>query len=97
MSSRLSDLGLPTTIAHDSEQFVFVLRTMPEESMEKSAILDAYMRGFRAVFIATAAFSASALVVSLMIKKYSMDKILLAKFVTRREDVSSDKTRVEEK
>ena len=75
-------LGLPTQIAHDSEQYIFVLRTMTD-SPQKSAILSSYMKGFDSVFIMTTAVSASALVVSLIIRKYSMDKILLAQFSAR--------------
>jgi MFS family permease len=82
MSDKLSELGLPTSIAHDSEQYIFVLRTMTD-SPQKSAILSSYMKGFDSVFIMTTAVSASALVVSLIIRKYSMDKILLAQFSAR--------------
>lgn len=82
MSDKLSELGLPTSIAHDSEQYIFVLRTMAD-SPQKSAILSSYMKGFDSVFIMTTAVSASALVVSLIIRKYSMDKILLAQFSAR--------------
>jgi hypothetical protein len=79
MSDKLSELGLPTAIAHDSEQYIFVLRTMPD-SPQKSAILSSYMKGFDSVFIMVTIASASALVVSLVIRKFSMDKILLAQF-----------------
>jgi MFS family permease len=82
MSDKLSELGLPTSIAHDSEQYIFVLRTMAD-SPQKIAILSSYMRGFDSVFIMTTAVSASALFVSLIIRKYSMDKILLAQFSAR--------------
>ncbi|KAH8644881.1 hypothetical protein IG631_02345 [Alternaria alternata] len=82
MSDKLSELGLPTSIAHDSEQYIFVLRTMAD-SPQKSVILSSYMKGFDSVFIMTTAVSASALVVSLVIRKYSMDKILLAQFSAR--------------
>ncbi|KAG9191816.1 hypothetical protein G6011_10550 [Alternaria panax] len=82
MSDKLSELGLHTSIAHNSEQYIFVLRTMAD-SPHKSAILSSYMKGFDSVFIMTTAVSASALVVSLIIRKYSMDKILLAQFSAR--------------
>jgi hypothetical protein len=68
MSSKLSALGLPTQIAHDSEQYVFVLRTMAEGA-QKTAILESYMHGFHAVFIFVTA-----------IRKFSMDKILLTAY-----------------
>lgn len=79
MLSKLSELGLPTQIAHDSEQYVFVLQAMPD-SPQKSAILVSYMYGFHSVFIFATAISGSALVASLVIRKFSMDKILLAAF-----------------
>lgn len=47
---------------------------------QKKAILESYMHGFRSVFIFATAISGSALVVSLVIRKFSMDKILLATF-----------------
>lgn len=82
MSARLSDQGLPTSIAHDSERYVLVLRGMPA-SGQRDAILRSYMKGFDAVFILMTAFAASALVTSLSIKRFSMDKILLSKFTAR--------------
>ncbi|KAF1843499.1 MFS general substrate transporter [Cucurbitaria berberidis CBS 394.84] len=82
MSGRLLHFGLPTTIAHDSERYVFILRTMAS-SPEKSAILESYVKGFESVFIMMTAISASALIVSFAIRKFSMDKILLAQFTAR--------------
>ncbi|KAF3052918.1 hypothetical protein E8E11_011635 [Didymella keratinophila] len=79
MSSKLSALGLPTQIAHDSEQYVFVLRTMAEGA-QKTAVLESYMHGFHAVFIFVTAISGSALVASFVIRKFSMDKILLTAY-----------------
>lgn len=82
MSSELLLHRLPGAIAHDSERYVYVLRTM-SEGVEKSAILDSYMAGFRAVFIFVTCISASAFAVSLFIKHFSMDKRLQAKFSVR--------------
>jgi hypothetical protein len=82
MSDKLSGYGLPASIAHDSEQYIFVLRTMAD-SPQKTAILESYMEGFHSVFIMMIAISSSALVASLFIKKFSMDKILLAQFSAR--------------
>jgi hypothetical protein len=79
MSSKLSSLGLPTQIAHDSEQYVFVLRTMAEDA-QKTAVLESYMHGFHAVFIFVTAISGSALVASFVIRKFSMDKVLLTAY-----------------
>jgi hypothetical protein len=82
MSGKLSEFGLPESIAHDSEQYIFVLRTMTD-SPERTAILESYMEGFTSVFVMMTALSASALVVSVTIKKFSMDKILVAQFSAR--------------
>jgi len=82
MSSKLTAFGLPTQIAHDSEQFVFRLRAMAE-GVEKNAILESYMHGFNAVFIFVTAISASAFIASLVIRKFSMDKILLTAYSVR--------------
>ncbi|KAH6611981.1 major facilitator superfamily domain-containing protein [Boeremia exigua] len=82
MSSKLLALGLPTQIAHDSEQYVFRLRVMAEGA-EKTAILESYMHGFNSVFIFMTAISASALIASFVIRKFSMDKILLTAYSVR--------------
>lgn len=50
------------------------------EGAEKSAILESYTHGFHAVFIFVTAISASALVVSFAIRKFSMDKVLLTAY-----------------
>jgi hypothetical protein len=82
MSDKLSSFGMPTSIAHDSEQYIFALRTMVD-SPKKTAILESYTKGFHSVFIMMTAISASALLVSFAIRKFSMDKILLAQFSAR--------------
>lgn len=83
MANKLFDLGLDTAIARNSEQYLLILRGMAE-SAEKRAIQESYGKGFQVVFIATTAISASALVASLVIRKFSMDKILLAQFTARK-------------
>lgn len=50
------------------------------EGAEKTAILESYMHGFHAVFIFVTAISGSALLASLVIRKFSMDKILLTAY-----------------
>ncbi|KZM24873.1 transmembrane transport [Ascochyta rabiei] len=79
MSSKLSELGLPARIAHDSEQYIFVLRAMADGA-QKNAIRESYMHGFHSVFIFVTAVSGSALIASLVIRKFSMDKILLTTY-----------------
>lgn len=79
MGDKLSELGLPRQIAHDSEQYVFVLRAMADGA-QKTAIQECYMHGFHSVFIFVTAIAGSALVASLVIRKFSMDKILLTAY-----------------
>ncbi|KAF2264137.1 MFS general substrate transporter [Lojkania enalia] len=84
MSSKLTALGLPSSIAHDSERYVFVLRKMAPTNPTRIAALQAYVYGFRGVWILMTAVSGSAFMISLLIKKFDMDKILLSKFSARQ-------------
>lgn len=83
MSSKLSELGLPTAIAHDSERYIHVLRTMAPDDPRLSATLDAYLHGFQGVWILMTAICGSALLTSLFIKKFDMNKELVTKFTAR--------------
>lgn len=83
MSSKLKALGLPVEIAHDSERYIFVLRGMASDDPERLAILEAYEHGFRNVWVLATVLAATALVSSLLIKKFDMDKILASKFSAR--------------
>jgi hypothetical protein len=87
MSSRLTSHGLPESIAHDSERYIYVLRTMKDE-VKKAAILDSYSHGFRAVFVFLTCISASAFAASLFVKHFSMDKELQSKFTARPQSAS---------
>jgi len=82
MSGNLAASGLSAEIAHDSERWVYVLRIMAEGA-EKTSILEAYMKGFQYVFIMMTGISGSALVVSFVIRKFSMDKALSTHFTAR--------------
>lgn len=53
------------------------------DSAKKTAILECYVKGFESVFVMVTALAASALVVSLVIRKFSMDKILLTQFTAK--------------
>ncbi|KAJ4291826.1 hypothetical protein N0V90_009722 [Kalmusia sp. IMI 367209] len=83
MSSKLSVYGLPQDIAHDSERYIYVLRSMAHDDPKRTAILESYLHGFRAVFILMTCMSASALAISLLIKKFDMNKKLQARFSVR--------------
>jgi hypothetical protein len=82
MSGHLADFGLSTDIAHDSERWVYILRNMAK-GPQKTAILDSYMTGFHYVFMMMTAVAGSALIVSFMIRKFSMDKVLSTQFTAR--------------
>ncbi|KAH6364840.1 hypothetical protein HBI34_158000 [Parastagonospora nodorum] len=82
MSENLAASGSPAEIAHDSERWVYVLRTMADEP-QKTAILEAYMKGFQYVFMMMTGISGSALAVSFVIRKFSMDKALSTHFTAR--------------
>ncbi|KAH4210187.1 hypothetical protein HBI25_058870 [Parastagonospora nodorum] len=82
MSENLAASGLPAEIAHDSERWVYVLRTMAD-GPQKTAILEAYMKGFQYVFMMMTGISGSALAVSFVIRKFSMDKALSTHFTAR--------------
>lgn len=82
MSGDLAASGLSVEIAHDSERWVYMLRTMAE-GPQKTDILEAYMKGFRYVFMMMTGISGSALVVSFVIRKFSMDKALSTHFTAR--------------
>jgi len=83
MSSKLSSYGLPQAIAHDSERYIYVLRSMAHDDPQRIAVLESYLHGFRAVFVLMTCVSASAFVISLCIKKFSMDKKLQSRFSVR--------------
>ncbi|KAF2729587.1 MFS general substrate transporter [Polyplosphaeria fusca] len=83
MSSKLTSLGLPSEIAHDSEQYIFVLRTMSPTDPTRIAALQAYLHGFDTVWIFMTAVAGSALLVGLLIKKFDMEKPLVSQFTAR--------------
>jgi MFS family permease len=76
MKSKLEAHGLPEEIAHDSERYIYVLRTMAVDSPERIAILDSYLHGLRGVFILMTCVAGSALAASLLIKRFDMNKKL---------------------
>lgn len=84
MSSKLETLGLPTSIAHDSERYVFIINKMAPTDPQRIAIIEAYIHGYRGVWILMIAACASALVVSALIRRFSMDKILVSNHSARK-------------
>ena len=76
MKSKLESFGLPDEIAHDSERYIYVLRTMAADDPKRIEILESYLHGFRGVFILMLSVAASAFAASLVIKKFDMNKKL---------------------
>jgi MFS family permease len=84
MSDKLTQLSLPTEIAHEAEGFIVRLRMYSKDDPARNAILQAYNHGFQGIFMVMAAVSAIGLLSSLVIRKHSMDKILETKHKIQR-------------
>ena len=88
MKHSLLSNNLDPDIAKNAEAWVeVVLRHLPDKPDDRLRIggLEAYIQGFRGAWIAMTAISAFALVLSLLVKHYSLDKILESKFVVEEE------------
>ncbi|KAF2675148.1 MFS general substrate transporter [Microthyrium microscopicum] len=83
MSSKLTDLHLPTIIAHQAEGYVQKLHTMADTDPLKIGVLEAYAHGFRGIWYFMACAAGSALLVSFIIQSFSMDKLFKSSFTTR--------------
>lgn len=81
MKQKLRELGLDEAIAKNAEGFIReTLRNLPANDPLLTSALKAYAHGFRGVFIGQTTIAGFALVASLAIKHFSMDKILESKF-----------------
>lgn len=83
MSSKLHALHLDSSIAKNSEAFVAVLKTLHKDDPVRIGAIEAYVHGFRWVFLTMAIAAASALVASAFIKKFSMNKRLQSMYTAR--------------
>ena len=91
MTAELRRVGLPIEIADDAEAFLAsTLPSMPDSDPRKAALLHAYAIALHAVFIGMTAFSGAALVVSVVIKHYSLDRILESRYAIERQEVQQD-------
>ncbi|KAK8127621.1 hypothetical protein PG984_008729 [Apiospora sp. TS-2023a] len=81
MSSKLDDLHLPESIAHEAEAFVAELDRMPPQSPVRLGAVQAYIHGFRGVFWIMTAMACVGLLASFFIQHHSMDRILESRFV----------------
>ena len=73
-SKHLGDLQLPRAVASDAGGFVSRLKALPKTSMQYQAYTLAYSEGFKNVFEVLTAVAGLAGLLSLFIKKYTMDK-----------------------
>lgn len=91
MKQRLNDLNVPNAdaIARNAEAFVEeTLRDLAPTDPLRVAALDAYVAGFRGVWIALTVVSAVALIGSVFIKHFSLDKILDSKYRIEKDAVT---------
>jgi len=85
MRQDLQKEGLPTEIAKNAEAYVATLRTLKPTDPAQTAILHAYVHGFRGIFEVMAATCAFALLLSLCIKHHDMNKMLQSKHKLERQ------------
>lgn len=75
MALKLDWYGLPKELAKNAEGYITLFHAMPA-SEQKTQILKSYVFGFQGVYYAYLAVSAVALLLSLVIKHYDMNKEL---------------------
>ncbi|KAK5939254.1 hypothetical protein PMZ80_008557 [Knufia obscura] len=91
MRGRLEGLGVPRAdeIAKGAEGFIGRLEGMDgtgEEGVLRGEIMEGYVVGFRGVWICMMGLCGVGLVVSLLIRRASLDKVLQSRFTVRREE-----------
>lgn len=66
-----------------------MMKTMAEDDPVRVGALEAYVQGFRGVFIVMAGVSGTALIASAFIKKFSMDKSLDSEYKLEARTISN--------
>lgn len=84
LKKHLADLGLLTIVASDAEGFVARLQALPKSSPEYQNYISAYAKSFENVFEVLTAVAGLAGLLSLLIKKFSMDKKLDSEHILRQ-------------
>lgn len=84
MVRNLRKLQLPTQVGLDAESFVPILKGMPADSPLRESYVLAYSRSFREVWQTLTGILVAGLIVSLLMKGQSLDKILRSDHVVRR-------------
>ncbi|KAH8906628.1 major facilitator superfamily transporter [Coniochaeta sp. PMI_546] len=81
MAHKLHELGLPDAIAKNAEALIHQLWALKETDPVRIGALQAYVQGFHGVFWVMTATTLAGLVISLFIRRHSMDKPLQSIFV----------------
>lgn len=76
MKTKLRQLGLPTEIAADSVAYIAVLKRLPDSSVMKTQVLQAYVSGFRGVYGGFCGVAGLTGIASLLIRHFDMNKVL---------------------
>lgn len=84
LSRHLSDRHLPTAVARNAEGFSKRLKDLPRSSTEYQTYISAYTEGFQNVFHVLTAVAGLAGILSLFIKRSSMDKDLGSEHILQR-------------
>ena len=82
---RLSDAGLPTTIAREAEGFLVQLKAMPESSEFRIKAIHAHGQAFHGVFGVMLGITVLGLLCSLGIGRYCLDKTQKTQHTLRKE------------
>ncbi|KAK4186954.1 major facilitator superfamily domain-containing protein [Podospora australis] len=80
MIAKLQEFGMSEDIAHDSEAFVPKMAAMDPDDPIRVGALEAYVAGFHGVYWTITGASVAALLVSLIIKRHTMNKSLDTRF-----------------
>ncbi|KAL2201510.1 major facilitator superfamily domain-containing protein [Corynascus similis CBS 632.67] len=80
MSNKLDELDLPRSIAHNSEAFVKVMYHMDPTDPKRISLIHAYVAGFHGIYWTITGVAITAVLISLIIGRHSMDKPLESRF-----------------
>ncbi|KAK4155670.1 major facilitator superfamily domain-containing protein [Chaetomidium leptoderma] len=83
MSKKLDELGLPQSIAHNSEAFVKTMSLMDPEDPKRIGSMQAYLAGFHGVSWMITGAALASFAISLIIRRHSMDKSLDSQFTLK--------------
>lgn len=91
MLLKLEREGLSADIAMQSKSFIAELLRLPDDSVFKIQVLDAYVFGFRGVYAVYVAVSGVALLLSFLIKRFDMNEELNTDHVLLERGQSGEK------